>query len=176
MIPTHEGNFVHYLCFKKAVRDAEVPSDFDEAGNYVPPTGVVGALARAKQKRHCHECDLQGGVVGCCDHQGCSARFHPLCGAVQAARVQRKHDKQWKGLGPHMTIQCKKHLREVNEAGEKQEKRRQKYNREHDQAWAANGKEIGGSPAKAFNWASVSGASWGDSHRGIQHAARKGSR
>ncbi|CAN0462881.1 unnamed protein product, partial [Ectocarpus sp. 12 AP-2014] len=112
MIPTHEGNFVHYLCFKRAVQDAEVPSDFDEAGNYVPPTGVVGALARAKQKQHCHECDLQGGVVGCCDHQGCSTRFHPLCGAVQAARVQRKHDKQWKGLGPHMTIQCKKHLRE----------------------------------------------------------------
>ncbi|CAM9604252.1 unnamed protein product [Ectocarpus sp. 4 AP-2014] len=40
--------------------------------------------------------------------------FHPLCGAVEAARVQRKHDNQWKGLGPHTTIQCKKHLREVN--------------------------------------------------------------
>ncbi|CAN0188476.1 unnamed protein product [Ectocarpus sp. 6 AP-2014] len=161
MIPTHEGNFVHYLCFKKAVQDAEVPSDFDEAGSYVPPTGVVGALARAKQKRHCHECDRPGGVVGCCEHQGCSARFHPLCGAVQAARVQRKHDKQWEGLGPHLTIQCKKHLREVNEAREKQEKRRQKYNREHDQAWEVNGKEKGGSPAKAFNWASAIGASWG---------------
>ncbi|CAB1114982.1 unnamed protein product [Ectocarpus sp. CCAP 1310/34] len=121
MIATHEGNFVHYLCFKKAVRDAEVPSDFDEV----------------------------------------RGRFLPLCGAVQAARVQRKHDKQWKGSGPHMTIQCKKHLREVDEAREKQEKLRQKYNHEDDQAWAANRKERGGSPAKAFNWASASGSSWG---------------
>lgn len=40
MIPMDGGNFVHYLCFKKAVRDEEVPSDFDE-GLFV---SIVDAL------------------------------------------------------------------------------------------------------------------------------------
>lgn len=40
MIPTHEGSFVHYLCFKKAVRDAELLSGFDE-GMFV---SIVDAL------------------------------------------------------------------------------------------------------------------------------------
>lgn len=29
MIPTHEGAFVHYLCFKKAVPDAESKWKFE---------------------------------------------------------------------------------------------------------------------------------------------------
>ncbi|CAM9273751.1 unnamed protein product [Ectocarpus fasciculatus] len=57
-----------------------------------------------------------------------------------------------------MTIKCEKHLREANEARDKQEKRRRNY----DQAPAAKGKEAGASPATAFDWAGASGASWGD--------------
>ncbi|CAN0302722.1 unnamed protein product [Ectocarpus sp. 4 AP-2014] len=75
MVPTKEGDLVHFLCFKKAVPDAESHWKFDNAGKYVPPPGVPEALARAKAKRRCSECKRTGGVVKTCERQDCRTRY-----------------------------------------------------------------------------------------------------
>ncbi|CAN0264883.1 unnamed protein product, partial [Ectocarpus fasciculatus] len=116
MVPTKEGDLVHFLCFKKAVPDAESHWKFDNAGIYVPPPGVPEALARAKAKRRCSECKRTGGVVKTCERQDCRTRFHPLCGAVLTTETQSSSEgKDWKGLGADMIIQCDKHKHKASQ-------------------------------------------------------------
>ncbi|CAM9448258.1 unnamed protein product, partial [Scytosiphon promiscuus] len=124
MIPTKEDCFAHYLCFKKAVPDADSTWEFDK-GKYVPPSGVPEAVAltdaKAKtkgksSKRRCNECKRTGGVLKRCERQGCSTRFHPLCGAVVTAAAQLlSEEADWKGLGVDMTIQCDDHKHKADQ-------------------------------------------------------------